>query len=83
MAPFTLIVMGIILYIVNQRSEMQLGIRGLPWLDAPTLFVVLGGILFVVQTELKRRARAKEAARRGIAPSGPTGSGPTGGGEQP
>lgn len=63
MAPFTLMLIGIILYILNQRADVHFGLRGLPWLDAPSLFVLTGGILFVGQKELARHRKRKKEER--------------------
>lgn len=63
MAPITLILIGIILYILNTRADVHFGLRGLPWLDAPSLFVLAGGILFVAQKELLRYRRRKKEER--------------------
>lgn len=71
MAPLTLIVLGIILYLVNLRPDTHFGLRGLPWVDVPSLFVLLGGLLYVVKDVMKRRfeqqAQEKQARREALA----------------
>lgn len=71
MAPLTLIVLGIVLYVLNLRPDTHFGLRGLPWVDVPSLFVILGGLLFVIKDVVKRRAeksaQALQARREALA----------------
>lgn len=58
MAPYTLIVIGIALHFLNQQPGVHFGLRGVPWLDVPSAFVILGGLAIVAQYELRRRKAA-------------------------
>lgn len=63
MAPFALIALGIVIYVLNRDPNIHIAFRGLPWLDVPTFFVVTGVVFFFIRREFRRRARERAERR--------------------
>ncbi len=66
MAPIFLIALGVLIYFLNRNPDTHIALRGLPWLNVPAFFVVIGVVSLVLRIWIRRRARARaeaEAAR--------------------
>jgi len=67
-APFALILLGIVVYILNQRPDVHIGFKGLPWLDVPATLVVAGLVTGVIAIESRKRRKAREVRTRRTKP---------------
>jgi hypothetical protein len=63
MAPFALILVGIGIYYLNHFEGYHIGIRGAPWLDAPTFFIVAGAMAGFIRIRMYRRQKERDERR--------------------